>query len=462
MGWFGSQLLFGELFGWLATTVIGVLDLLWGLLSATAFSTPDVTVLPQVTAFANTSLAIVNVCFVLAFLWAGIVVMGRGTFQSQVGPGELIPRLVLGLILANFAVPLCSTVIGLANALTAALTSQDITAPGSMRQLREITVSAMKGQTGATATSLLLILVGGLIAALTGTLIVQWIIRLGVLVIAVGIAPIALALHGTPHTEGAAKLWWRTLLGTVGIVVVQAVALHATLLVFLSPNSNLPLLGVSVADGDPAGILNLLIVVCLLWAVVKIPALMRRFVTQARPSRAGTVLRVVAVQQLTRGLSRGLAIGHGASRLARGTGPSTGSATGPASYASASRPAGSGRRSLRPAGAGPGRVGIAYPTGRIIRPYTPDELAEGVDLYTRALKTRTVSASVPPQPSSAPRSVVTPRAMPQRSAAPHRIGNANRIGRVARPYTADEIAGGVDLYTRALKARASEPGKAPK
>jgi hypothetical protein len=40
----------------------------------------------------------------------------------------------------------------------------------------------------------------------------------------------------------------------------------------------------------------------------------------------------------------------------------------------------------RPAGAGPGVVAIAWPTGRLIYPYTPEELALGVDVYTRALK----------------------------------------------------------------------------
>ncbi|GAA3732219.1 hypothetical protein GCM10022225_12710 [Plantactinospora mayteni] len=235
--------LIGSILQWFAETVIGVLEALWELLSVTAFVSLDVTGLPQVTAFASTSLHIVNVCYVLAFLWAAILVMGRDTIQSRVGPGELIPRLVIGLIAANYAIPICSTVIGLANALTAALTGQDITSPGSMQQLRDTTVSALGSPTGATAGSFLLLLIGLLIAVLTGILLVQWIIRLGFLVVAVGVAPIALALHGTEQTEGGAKLWWHAILGTNGIVVLQAVALHTTLTVFLNPDSNLGVLG---------------------------------------------------------------------------------------------------------------------------------------------------------------------------------------------------------------------------
>jgi hypothetical protein len=49
--------------------------------------------------------------------------------------------------------------------------------------------------------------------------------------------------------------------------------------------------------------------------------------------------------------------------------------------------------SRRPAGAGPGTVGTAYPTGRPVRPYTADELADGVDVYTRRIKSRASSTA---------------------------------------------------------------------
>jgi hypothetical protein len=314
--WLVNNLIEGVL-NWFAKAILAALNALWDLLSATVFVSPDVTALPQVIGFASTSLQIVNVCYVLAFLWAAILVMGRDTIQARYGPGELIPRLVIGLIAANFAIPLCSTIIGLANALTAALTSQDITAPGSMQQLRATTDAALSNQTGASPTGFLLLLIGLFIAVLVAMLVVQWIIRLGVLVVAIGIAPIALALHGTPQTEGAAKLWWRTILGTLGTAVLQAVALHTTLTVFLNADTNLTVLGLS---SDPGAVMNLLIVVCLLWGVVKIPALMRRYVTQTRPSTMGMVLRVVLVQQVRRGLSGALNTGRGGARgpMARG------------------------------------------------------------------------------------------------------------------------------------------------
>jgi hypothetical protein len=312
-GWLVDNIINGIL-DWFAKTILGALNALWDLLSATVFVSPDVTQLPQVTAFASTSLGIVNVCYVLAFLWMAILVMGRDTIQAKYGPGELIPRLIIGLIAANFAIPLCSTLIQLANAVTAALTSQDITAPGSMQHLRTTTASALNSQNGASPASFLLLLIGLLIAVLVGVLVVQFIIRLGVLVVAVGIAPIALALHSTAQTEGAAKLWWRTILATLGTVVMQAVALHTTLTIFLNPDTSLAVLGLPLPGGDPGAVMNLLIVVCLLWGIIKIPAMMRRYVTQGRPSAMGMILRVVLVQQLTRGIPRAFSSGRGAAR----------------------------------------------------------------------------------------------------------------------------------------------------
>jgi len=426
------KVLINAILDWLADTVVGALDALWELLSATLFVSPDVTALPQVTAFASTSLNVVNVCYVLAVLWTAILVMGRDTIQSQVGPGELIPRLVIGLIATNCAVPLCSTLIRLANAVTEALTSQDITAPGSMQQLRNATLSALTGQSGGNPIGFLLVVIGLLIAVLTGTLIVQWIIRLGVLVVAVGVSPIALALHGTPHTEGAAKLWWRIMFGTLGTVVIQAVALHTTLRLFLDPATGLHVLGLPMLGGEPAATMNLFVVVCLLWGVVKIPGLMSRYVTQSRPNPMGTVLRVVVVQQLTRGLSKVLGSRHGRLLAGRGTArganggggtvrpwPVTAARTDSRSISSSAA-----RSAPRPR-VGLGLRGAAVAAGRPVRPYSREELAEGVDLYTRTVPKRpapTVPRSlrppiraagvIPEPPRSGPRLPVPPGVTP--------------------------------------------------
>jgi hypothetical protein len=243
----------------------------------------------------------------------------------------------------------------------------------------------------------------------------QWIIRIGILIVAVGLAPIALALHGTPQTEPAAKLWWRTMLGALGTVLIQAEAVHTTFRVLLSPKSDLPALGLS---GNPGVVMKLLVVLCLLWSILKVPSMMRRYVSKSSPSQVGTIVRVMLVQQLTKGLSRAArrgsaartAAGHGsAGGAGRGdrpwpTSPSRGGSRPLPRPTAYTRPAPN--RSSRPArvpprppaGAGPGVVGRAYPTGRPVRPYTPEEIAGGVDLYTQALRRR---AATPPSRGAA-------------------------------------------------------------
>ena len=252
---------------------------------------------------------------------------------------KLAPRLVIGFIAANFSTPLSKGLIELGNALTQALTSDPIATDGSLAQMKRTVVDALTNP----ANALLTLIIGVAIAALVAMIMVGWILRLGLLVILVGIAPVALACHATPWTEPAAKLWWRAFIGALATVIAQALALHTALTVFLSPTANLPALGL---PNDPTGTFNLFIICCLLLAVVKIPALMRRYVTGGQSNNVvGAFIRVAIVQQVSRALTGGLWRGgrqtsRSAARVAAGqTGPG-GPGTGP----SLPRPTGGGPR----------------------------------------------------------------------------------------------------------------------
>jgi hypothetical protein len=286
---------------WLAGQVAHALVGLWRLLAATALTVPDVTVLPQVRQLTATSTVVVNTCFVLSIIAAGVLVMTHETLQVRYGIGELGPRLVVAFIAANMAGVLTRGLIGAANALTLGLTGQGLASGDTFGQLERTVTAALTNP----AQMVLAGVVGALVAVLAGVLLVQWLVRLAVLVCLAGIAPVALAGHASPFTDGAAKLWWRAMIGALGTVVLQAFALHAALSVFLDPGSNLPALGL---PGDPSGLLNLFIVACLLWAVVRIPSLMRRYVIHGGGGQGpgSYVLRVVVVQQLTRRFRRAL------------------------------------------------------------------------------------------------------------------------------------------------------------
>jgi hypothetical protein len=380
---------------WLAVAVVEVIKLLWGLLSQTAFSTPDVTGLPQVAAITGTSMMIVNVCFILAVLAAGIAVMIRGVVPSRYGVGELLPRLVVGWIAANFAVPICRNLVVFANALSDALTGGGITANDSLTRMQRVIIDALTNP----ASALLAVIIGLVLAVLTAMLIVTWLARLGVLVVLVGVSPVALACHASPFTDAAARLWWRALLGTLATVLVQALALHIALSVFLNPQANVVPLGIA---HDPTGTFNLFLVVCVMWVVIKIPGMMRRYVTRGGggPNVAGLIVRTVLIQQLTSvlrmplrraGAGRGAAAAAGA-RGGRGGLMAGGGTRLPQPVAGArSRPVARGDALASPRGGGEGRVGVVWPTGRPMRPYTPQEIATGVDPYTRTVKRPTPS-----------------------------------------------------------------------
>jgi hypothetical protein len=66
--------------------------------------------------------------------------------------------------------------------------------------------------------------------------------------------------------------------------------------------------------------MNLLIDACMLFGILKVPALMRRYVTQTKPGVTGQIFRLVVIQQITRGLSRGLSGGR-AAHAAANAGP---------------------------------------------------------------------------------------------------------------------------------------------
>jgi len=416
---------------WLVAKVLAVLTGLWGLLSSTAFTTPDVTALPQVAAITSRSQAIVNVCFVLAVITAGITVMTHETLQVRYGVGELAPRLVIGWIAANFAIPLCRALIELANALTTALTGDGIASGDAFGQLHPVITDAMTNP----ASGLLLAIIGLVIAVLTAMLLATWLVRLGVLIVLVGIAPVALACHATPYTDGAARLWWRSFLGCLGTVVLQALALHTALSIFLSPQANLAALGLPT---DPTGTINLFIVACLLWAVVKIPGLMRRYVTRGgQHSNAGLFLRMILIQAVSRrvqlpfgrrgGRAAAVAAGAGGRRSATATtagGPSAANTVIPYWRPRLPRPAPGGTRTPPPATSsttphrGPSPAGGTSTTtgpttgGRASTPASPSPGASSNPPPRSTRPPIRAAGLTPTPPPSGPRPVIPPTVNP--------------------------------------------------
>lgn len=285
---------------WLAERVVGMLTGLVGFLGATVFTSPDVTVFPQVHLLASRASLIVSAGFGLAVVAAGAIAMSHGTLQVRYQAKELLPRLVVGFVASHFGMLICGLLIELANAVTTAMISENAVGPDTI----EFVQARILATTGNPTSGVLAVVIGLIIVVLFYLLLAAWYFRIAILIILAGIAPVALACYALPHTQPAALLWWRTLLACLATPVLQAITFTVGIGLLLDPDHNAPIL-LGAAPGAPSmDTFNLFIVACLLWLTVRIPRLMARYVTHTRTpvSMAGVVLRTVVLQSATRRL----------------------------------------------------------------------------------------------------------------------------------------------------------------
>ncbi len=292
------------LVSWLAEKVTDLLGGLLAFLASSLFLSPDVTVLPQVTSIADKSTLVVNACFNLAIIAVGVATMAGDSVEMRYDLKQLLPRLVVGFILSAFSLPLTSVLIEVANALTVSMTGASAPTTETVEFVRVRITAALTEESSA----LLLTIIGLLIVVLMFMLVGTWLVRISVLVILAGIAPVALACYATPWTQGVAELWWRTLLGCLATPMVQAVAFSTGIDLLIDPRANLPvLLGLPGSDT-----LNLLLVIVVLGLTVKVPAVMRRYAARAgSPKLGGVLLRAVVIQGITRRLPFGAVVRGG-------------------------------------------------------------------------------------------------------------------------------------------------------
>ncbi len=290
--------LLNGLIEWLAERVQGMLGGLVSFLTAAFFTSPDVTGFPQVQLLAGRSSIVVNAAFVLAIIVAGAVAMTHGTLQIRYEVKDLGPRLVVGLVASNVGVELCQKLIETANALTLAMVGETASGPRVIEFVKARVVSAMKDPSA----GVLSVVIGLIIVVLFYLLLVGWFARIAALIVLAGIAPVALACYALPHTQSAAHLWWRSLLGCLSIPVLQAMFFSTGVDLLLNPDHNVPIL-LGIGPAPSTDVFNLFIAACLLWVTVRIPTLVGRYVTRAgQMSTVGVALRAVIIQSVTRRL----------------------------------------------------------------------------------------------------------------------------------------------------------------
>jgi hypothetical protein len=266
--------------GWFSHLAAAALDPLLRLLGRTAFSTPNFTGAGRVRDLWLVSWGIANSLFVLFVVGAGVLGMSYETLQTRYAVKDLLPRVAVAFISANASLFLAGFAINVANALSEALASEGV---GAARGAASVVLVLVEGAVD--GGSVFLRILGLVVAALVLGVLATWVGRLATMVVLVGGAPLFLACHALPGADGAARLWWRALVGCLAVQVGQALVLVTGVRVLLDADGRRTV-GLS---GGP--LVDLLVVGALFWMMLRLPSYARRLVFTPRSNIAGQAAR---------------------------------------------------------------------------------------------------------------------------------------------------------------------------
>ncbi|WP_327587001.1 hypothetical protein OHA25_08315 [Nonomuraea sp. NBC_00507] len=296
-GWIADQIN-----SWFAGLVASAIKPLLNLLGATLLATPDVTSSGRVADLWKVCVAMANSSFLILATIGAIVAMSHQTLQTRYAVREVLPRLALAVLLTNASFLLCGKVIEVANALSRALLGQDFDASRAQASIRYLIIPPTQGQIFYN----LLALVAVILLIL---LLLTFIMRATLVLLLVVAAPLALACHALPHTDGIARFWWRCFGGLLIIQVGQSLTLVMAVRIFFNQDGRL-LLGIA-----PTGqLVNLLLALCLLVILVRIPSWVTRRVFADLGGRGFLVTRIVKyalTYKLTSPILSALRLGKG-------------------------------------------------------------------------------------------------------------------------------------------------------
>ncbi|MFC6879654.1 hypothetical protein [Actinomadura yumaensis] len=281
-----------------------------GTLAATQFSTPEIGSAPMKGAeqIWLTSLTIADTSFVLLVTVAGVLLMAGQTFAGETSPSQVIPRLIVAFIAMNTSLIWIGYGIRFANGLATAILANgtDKIDPDQAGRVLAEGIEASINTGGAFYTIVSLITV-----TLAAILLFGYVMRLAIIMVLVGLAPVALMFHALALTDGLARLWWRGITGTLAIQVCQSFVFISALRLLLSQHSdnNHFFLGVPT---EQAELVDLLLVIALLYMLIRIPRWVARTVWQpAQPRMLRQLVRTLLVYKVYG------AVNHAAGRVLR-------------------------------------------------------------------------------------------------------------------------------------------------
>jgi hypothetical protein len=264
---------------WFKGIVESALAPVFDLFSRTVFTTPDLTSQPRLVSLWKVAVGIADATLILFAISGGAIVMTNGGLGARLTAKEMLPRLLLGAAAANLSLLVVAQVTRLSNSVAEAV----VGAGGDPRSVSEQMAELVSGA----FTNPFLALLGLVVVVLGLFVVAVFVLRIAALVVLVAGAPLMLVCHALPHTEHLARLWWRAVLAALLVPVAQALVLAAALRIVLSGE----LLGLS-----SGGLVDLLVVSCLLYLMFKIPLLAANAVKSGSGSRSWERTKTVVVQ----------------------------------------------------------------------------------------------------------------------------------------------------------------------
>ncbi|WP_263247272.1 hypothetical protein [Saccharopolyspora rosea] len=209
--------------------VVPGLNSLLDLLAKSLLVTPQLDQLPVMGQIWANSQQLVIAVYATLILVAGTIVMAHETLQTRHSIKEILPRVIVGFLVANLSLFFGGKVIEIGNALSQAVLGDQLNPDTAARAMTDTLMHELNGD-GPFATFIALALVVMLVAVL-----LTYIVRITLTIILLAGAPILLMCHALPQTEGIAFWWWKAFAGVMAIQVGQSLALVTAIKLFFWP-----------------------------------------------------------------------------------------------------------------------------------------------------------------------------------------------------------------------------------
>ena len=240
---------------WFADLVAAALQPVFELLGQTVLATPSIHSHDRITDLWRLSLGIADAALVVFVLFgAGLVIVDSGS-GMKLQAKEALPRLLAGGAAANLSLVILREMTEISNGLSRGIMGS-LTSDAVAAHMADKLMSGAFDNPFVALLALFVIVLAILVA-------VAYVMRVAILVVLTAAAPLLLITHVLPQTESWARLWWRGTLALLAVPVAQSFLVVAGFQVFLSGDG---LLGLS-----SGGLVDLLIIGCILYLLFKVP-----------------------------------------------------------------------------------------------------------------------------------------------------------------------------------------------